>query len=112
MNYEQVLEAGMVRHAEKRFPVGRPTTVYKAVTGEPYVTLTDAGIRAEGELLLGGQPAQAQASDAWKASFDSLYPVGGVLYWRHKPTLEQDPSDKSWHVYSRLLVSSKSTLLE
>ncbi len=111
MNYVQALEGGMVRHAEKRFPVGESTVTAKTITGEYVLTLVIGGVKLDGQLQSDGCSSLAQAADAWKAEFDLLYPpgTGGVLYWRAKPRLERTDNG-GWQVYSRLLVSSAPRL--
>ncbi len=107
MNYNQVLQAGAIRHAESRFPLGPEGDSSHSVTGELFKTHTHQGLKVEGELYSVGFSSPAAAVDAWKREFDLLYPpdLRATLYWRLKPLLEWDTS--GWRVYSRLLVSAQ-----
>lgn len=101
-------------------PIGEPTVGYWSVTGEPYVTMTNGGIKLEGEMYPAFAWSRATALRAYLAWCEDyaadqqragampapVVPPARSLYWRCYPTiLEYD--DGTWTVYSRLLISDK-----
>ncbi len=78
-----------------------------AATGEPYVIITNCGLKQEGASC----PAHVSEEFAVNGWFHSVnhYAMpkfGFPLYWRVPPQIERD--DKGgWRVYSRLLISDK-----
>ena len=104
------------------FPVGEPTAHRLSVTGEPYVTMTSGGVKAEGDHVAA---VAFTPEKAWQMFLSEIFrykqPLGDyVLYWRRPPDLDSwvmgEPFDRvEVTVYSysaRLLISDKPVLAE
>jgi hypothetical protein len=88
--------------------VGPHTCKRYAITGEPVVTLTSAGIRKEGEVLAYSK-SMGRALKSWKLAF-SKYCISvknaSTIYWREDPTVRYNATNRGFLIYARLLVSS------
>ena len=95
--------------------IGKPTERAYAVTGEPYVTLTDCGIHFEGQAVAVEIGTEANAWERYEAMFRRYLGLRkGVLYWRARPICENRPSSDhrpgTFSIYSRLLISEAPAL--
>lgn len=101
------IELKLRAECEKNFPVGQSTSMYVAVTGEPYVEIL-------GNVKDEGSPGQMSPTieDAYSASLAAFreYAEGksGAIYWRVHPELAQERS--KWAFYMRLLISDSPVL--
>ena len=91
--------------------IGPDTDRAYCATGEPVVTLTDAGVKAEGEGVT--RNWECPTEDAAWAAYESQFRAyiadkWGVLYWRLRPCAERAPGG-GWRICSRLLVSDRPT---
>src|SRR3990167_19433 len=88
------------------YNLGLEGDTYKAITGEPFVTICIGGVTPEGEpSLLAWDEDQAareliRGFEAYKAT-----KPGSWLYWRLKPQLEQIGT--AYYARMRLLISEK-----
>lgn len=73
-------------------PVGRKHDGFLAPTGDPYVTITSGGIKAEAEPDRNGSFSTIEAAIAsfWKHLTAYLDGRKGVIYWRKVPALSED----------------------
>lgn len=101
-------------------PVGPSTETFKAVTGEPYVTLCSGGAKKEGGSVPAWYATHDLARDAYLRTVRQYGDAQGrgVLYWRTPPEMDSvtvqavDEHQTKEHVtlysvYSRLLISDK-----
>ncbi len=106
-----------VKWAESQFIVGRSISRAFSVTDEPYITLTNGGIKEEGEGVVSFAGTPEEAWDGLRAVFTayegSLTSVPStnpyVLYWRTHPTIEKvhDRNVLMYQARTRLLISNK-----
>lgn len=95
---------------------GQPTVTHRSVTGEPYVAMTNGGIKLEGEPFPVFAGSRAAAVKGYiRACQHYAHTQRGygyaVLYWREHPSIHKH-DDGTWTVFSRLLVSEKLVLAE
>ena len=100
--------------------IGPSTAIGWALTGEPYITLMNGGIKAEGRPCPSFKPAAVKAVDEYLDSLEdyiwacvrrstSLSSMGW-LYWRQEPAIESE--DGRYVVSSRILVGGPARYTE
>ena len=99
--------AEFTKYVEGRFPVGPPSSMRRAVTGEDHVEFAPH-LKKEGDVRFAFPSADEAIAEAKKA-FDEYAAtrLDGVLYWRWRPELEYRSRDGGWFFYMRLLISDK-----
>ena len=98
--------------------VGKTTVTVISVTGEPYITLTNGGIKPEGAPFTVYASFKELAVEQYLAScetyrFNQQKKADGlcVLYWRRHPELLHQES-RTYVVTSRMLISDKMPLVD
>jgi hypothetical protein len=99
---------------ERQFPIGQPTRIYRAVTGEHYVTIgqsltpsSQPGVVDQGEPREVGLDEESACMSAASAFADYAKGRTGVLYWRAKPELVWGFGARRCVAHMRLLISDK-----
>src|SRR3990167_309503 len=103
--------AELITAMESMFPIGAPTTICWAVTGEPYISFCMGGVRAEGadhEIL--GKNETVMVKCFWLHFLEYARGRDGVLYWRWKPTISESDSYGLSKISARFLISNKPPL--
>jgi len=81
-------------------------------TGEPYIVVTNSGLKEEGEMS-GTCVSKREAVTSWLSHVSKLAASGSAatLYWREKPVLSCQTyaatGTEEWMVYSRFLISER-----
>lgn len=103
---------------ERDYEIGQPGISAISVTGEPFVTLSGAGLTSE---ALGGKPSPSE-TDAIRSFWYGFREYARnraatsrgslTLYWREKPSmLKQLQGPETRHqIWARLLISDKPPL--
>ena len=112
--------ANLKARCEKIFDVGKPTSRFLSVTGEPYVVIgwqidvpSAPGVVDEGKAFGWAFDEETAYFQALNCFEDYAYGKVGKLYWRIEPQFEINPETKYRCIfYMRCLISDKPEIIQ